>query len=319
MKNTIKSIATQAINTPARAILSIVFMVFSAILLNTHAMAQDGDAGQIRHVMMAQFDKPTDRLSVDAIVVKGDFAVAGWIQSGRGGRAVLVKEKGKWVINVCGGDGLKSAEALAQTGMPAATAQALAKDLAAVEAKLSPDMLKKFAMFDGIVKVGAGHGAQAGHAAPAAHAGHAAPAVSKSIDVKNAWIRTTVQGQKGTGAFMTITSKDGAKLVGGSSPVAGVTEIHEMKMDGDIMRMRAIPGGLDLPAGKAVELKPGSYHVMLLDLKTALPKDTTVPVTLMFKDAKGVESKVELTSRGYDSTGGALCLQISTNISLRKF
>ena len=308
MKNTIKSIAAQAINTPARAVFSIIFMVFSAILLNTHAMAQDGDAGQIRHVMMAQFDKPTDRLSVDAIVVKGDFAVAGWIQSGRGGRAVLVKEKGKWVINVCGGDGLKSAEALAQTGMPAATAQALAKDLAAVEAKLSPDMLKKFAMFDGIVKVGAGHGAQAGHAAPAAHAGHAAPVVSKSIDVKNAWIRTTVQGQKGTGAFMTIVSKDGAKLVGGSSPAAGVTEIHEMKMDGDIMRMRAVPGGLDLPAGKAVELKPGSYHVMLLDLKTALPKDTTVPVTLMFKDAKGVESKVELTVPVATTTPGGAAM-----------
>ena len=286
MKNTTKFIAAKAINTLARVIFSIIFMVFSAFLINTSALAQEGDAGQIRHAMMAVFDKPTDRLSVDPIVVKGDFAVAGWIQSGRGGRAVLAKEKGKWVIYVCGGDGIKSAEALAQTGMPAATAQVLAKDLAAVEAKLSPDMLKKFAMFDGIVKVDAGHGA---------HAGHAAPAANKSIDVKNAWIRTTVPGQKGTGAFMTITAKEGAKLVGGSSPVAGVTEIHEMKMEGDIMRMRALAGGLDLPAGKAVELKPGSYHVMLLDLKTALPKDATVPVTLFFKDAKGMESKVELS------------------------
>jgi periplasmic copper chaperone A len=289
MKNTIKFIANKAINTPARVIFGIIFMALAALFFGANALAQEGDAGQIRHAMMAVFDKPTDRLSVDPIVVKGDFAVAGWIQSGRGGRAVLVKEKGKWVINVCGGDGLKSAEALAQTGMPMATAQALAKDLAAVEAKLSPDMLKKFAMFDGIVKVGADHGAQAGHAA------HATSTASKSIDVKNAWIRTTVQGQKGTGAFMTITAKDAAKLVGGSSPVAGVTEIHEMKMEGDIMRMRAISGGLDLPAGKAVELKPGSYHIMLLDLKVALPKDTTVPVTLMFKDAKGVESKVEIT------------------------
>jgi copper(I)-binding protein len=131
------------------------------------------------------------------------------------------------------------------------------------------------------------------------------------VTVKDAWIRTTVPGQKGTGAFMTIVSKDGAKLLGGSSPVAGVTEIHEMKMDGDIMRMRAVQGGLDLPAGKTVELKPGSYHLMLLDLKTALPKDTTVPVTLLFKDAKGVESKVELTvpvatlSPGAKSAGGA--------------
>jgi copper(I)-binding protein len=117
---------------------------------------------------------------------------------------------------------------------------------------------------------------------------------AQAVQVKDAWVRTSVQGQKATGAFMTITAKDGAKLVGGSSPAAGVTEIHEMKMDGDIMRMRAVAGGLDLPAGKVVELKPGGYHVMLMDLKAALPKDSTVPLTLVFKDAKGVESKVEL-------------------------
>lgn len=67
-----------------------------------------------------------------------------------------------------------------------------------------------------------------------------------------------------------------------------------MKMDGDVMKMRAVEGGLELPAGKTVELKPGGYHVMLMDLKAALPKDSTIPLTLVFKDAKGVESKVEL-------------------------
>ena len=117
---------------------------------------------------------------------------------------------------------------------------------------------------------------------------------AQAVQVKDAWVRTSVQGQKATGAFMTITAKDGAKLVGGSSPAAGVTEIHEMKMDGDVMKMRAVAGGLDLPAGKAVELKPGGYHVMLMDLKAALPKDSTVPLTLVFKDAKGMESKLEL-------------------------
>lgn len=119
-------------------------------------------------------------------------------------------------------------------------------------------------------------------------------AQNNSVEIKDAWVRTSVQGQKATGAFMTITAREGAKLVGASSPVAGVAEVHEMKMEGDIMRMRAVAGGLDLPAGKAVELKPGGYHVMLMDLKAALPKDTTVPLTLVFKDAKGVESKVEL-------------------------
>jgi copper(I)-binding protein len=117
---------------------------------------------------------------------------------------------------------------------------------------------------------------------------------AQTVDVKDAWIRTAVAGQKATGAFMKITAKDGAKLVAAFSPAAGVTEVHEMKMEGDIMRMRAVQGGLDLPAGKTVELKPGGYHVMLMDLKTALPKDSTVPMTLTFKDASGTESKVEL-------------------------
>lgn len=114
------------------------------------------------------------------------------------------------------------------------------------------------------------------------------------VDVQGAWARATVPGQKATGAFMTLTAKDGAKLMGVESPVAGVAEVHEMKMDGDIMRMRAVAGGLELPAGKAVELKPGGYHVMLMDLKAPVAKDTTIPLTLVFKDAKGVESKVEL-------------------------
>ncbi|MDI1269571.1 MAG: copper chaperone PCu(A)C [Polaromonas sp.] len=116
---------------------------------------------------------------------------------------------------------------------------------------------------------------------------------AQTVEVKDAWVRAAVPGQSGTGAFMNITAKDGAKLVGASSPVAGVTEVHEMKMDNDIMRMRAIPA-LDLPAGKTVALKPGGYHVMLMELKQALPPGGTVPLTLILRDAKGQESKVEL-------------------------
>ena len=114
-----------------------------------------------------------------------------------------------------------------------------------------------------------------------------------AITIKDAWVRTAVPGQKGTGAFMKITAKEGTRLVGASTPVAGVTEVHEMKMEGDVMKMRAVPV-LELPAGKTVELKPGGLHVMLMDLKATLPKDSTVPLTLLFKDAKGVESRVEL-------------------------
>ncbi|WP_353139887.1 copper chaperone PCu(A)C [Limnohabitans sp.] len=122
----------------------------------------------------------------------------------------------------------------------------------------------------------------------------AVSAFAQNVTVTDAWARATVQGQKATGAFMKITAKDNAKLVGVSSPVAGVAEIHEMKMEKDIMKMAALPNGLDLPAGKAVELKPGGYHLMLMDLKAPLAKDTTVPVTLTFQDAKGVKSNVEL-------------------------
>jgi len=117
---------------------------------------------------------------------------------------------------------------------------------------------------------------------------------AQTVEVKDAWVRTTVPGQRATGAFMKITAKEGSKLVSATSPAAGVAEVHEMKMEGDVMKMRAVQGGLDLPAGKTVELKPGGFHIMLMDLNAALPKDSTVPLTLVFKDAKGVESKVDL-------------------------
>ncbi len=119
-------------------------------------------------------------------------------------------------------------------------------------------------------------------------------ASAQSIEVKDAWARATVAGQKATGAFMKLTAKNDTQLVGVSSAVAGVSEVHEMKMDAGVMKMRAVEGGLSLPAGKTVELKPGGYHVMLMDLKSPLPKDTTVVITLIFKDAKGVESKLDV-------------------------
>ena len=117
---------------------------------------------------------------------------------------------------------------------------------------------------------------------------------AQNVDVKDAWVRTSVQGQKATGAFMQLTAKEGSTLVGVATPVAGVAEVHEMKMDGDVMRMRALPNGLALPAGKTVALTPGGYHVMLMDLKATLPKDSTIPLTLTFKNAKGEQSQVEL-------------------------
>ena len=104
-----------------------------------------------------------------------------------------------------------------------------------------------------------------------------------------------VPGQKGAGIFMTLTSSVDSRLMSAASPVAAFGQVHEMRMEGDVMKMHAMKDGLEIPAGKTIELKPGSYHVMLMDLKTPLLKDTTIPVTLLFVDAKGVESKSELT------------------------
>ena len=119
-------------------------------------------------------------------------------------------------------------------------------------------------------------------------------AFAQNVTVTDAWVRATVPGQKASGAFMKITANANTKLIGVSSPVAGVAEIHEMKMDKDVMHMAALPNGLDLPAGKAVELKPGGFHVMLMDIKAPLTKDSTIPMTLTLQDAKGVKSTVAL-------------------------
>jgi copper(I)-binding protein len=116
---------------------------------------------------------------------------------------------------------------------------------------------------------------------------------AQTVDVQEAWARATVQGQKASGAFMKLTAKEGTRLVGVVSPVAGVAEVHEMKMEGDVMKMRAVTG-LDLPAGQTVELTPGGYHVMLMDLKAALRANQSIPVTLLFKNAQGKESRQEL-------------------------
>ncbi len=124
--------------------------------------------------------------------------------------------------------------------------------------------------------------------------GIATSASAQTVTIKNAWVRVSVPGQNATGAFMSISSTETTRLIGVATPVAGVAEVHEMKMDGGVMRMRAVEGGLEIPAGKTVELKSGGYHLMLMDLKAALPKASTVPMTLVFQDSKGVESRLEL-------------------------
>ena len=117
-----------------------------------------------------------------------------------------------------------------------------------------------------------------------------APAAS-AVKVEQGWVRPTVPGQQGTGGYMKLTASESRRLVSASSPLAGVAEIHEMKVEGDVMKMRAVPA-LELPAGRTVELKPGGLHLMLMDLKQPLPVGSSVPLILVLKDGRGVESRV---------------------------
>ena len=120
-----------------------------------------------------------------------------------------------------------------------------------------------------------------------------AAAWAQTVKIDEPWVRGTVAQQKATGAFMRLTAPEPMRLVAGESPVAGVVEIHEMAMDGDVMRMRAI-AGLALPAGRPVELKPGGYHVMLMDLKGQVKEGDQVPLTLVVQTRDGQRQTLEL-------------------------
>jgi copper(I)-binding protein len=107
----------------------------------------------------------------------------------------------------------------------------------------------------------------------------AAAAAHAQVEARAAWVRGTVQGQTTAGAYMELTSGQGASLLAAESPAARSAEIHEMRMEGNVMRMRTVPR-LELPPGKTVELKPGGYHMMLVDLKRPLKKGDLVPIRL---------------------------------------
>jgi copper(I)-binding protein len=113
------------------------------------------------------------------------------------------------------------------------------------------------------------------------------------VAVMDPWVRGTVPAQKATGAFMQLKSATDVAVVGVASPVAGVAEIHEMKMDGSVMRMSALRK-LDLPADRVVDLKPGGYHLMLMDLKRPLKEGERVPMTLTLEDRSGKRFTVDV-------------------------
>lgn len=121
----------------------------------------------------------------------------------------------------------------------------------------------------------------------------AAAVQAQSLKAGNPWVRATVAQQKATGAFMQLSSSQPGRIVEVRSPVAGVAEIHEMKMEGSVMKMRALPA-LELAAGQTVELKPGGYHIMLMDLKAPLKAGDEVPLSLVFEARDGKRETLEL-------------------------
>ena len=120
----------------------------------------------------------------------------------------------------------------------------------------------------------------------------ALPAAAQ-VSITEAWVRGTVTGQKSTGAFMQIKSPADTALVAVSSPAAKITEVHSMKMEGGVMKMNAVDK-LAVPAGQAVELKPGGYHVMLLDLIAPLKEGESVPLKLTFEDKAGKKETLDV-------------------------
>lgn len=127
------------------------------------------------------------------------------------------------------------------------------------------------------------------------------------VSVKDAWVRATVPQQKATGAFLQIQSSTDVRLVEVQTMAAGIAEIHEMKMDNNVMKMRSLEY-LDLPAGKLVEFKPGSFHLMLMDLKAQIKPGDAITLTLIVesKDKKRETIEVKAKARALNSADGKM-------------
>ena len=128
---------------------------------------------------------------------------------------------------------------------------------------------------------------------------------SGAISIEKPFSRATPGGSKVGAGYMTITNNGNAadRLVSASSPAAGKVEIHEMTMQGGVMKMREIPGGLPIEAGKTTSLAPGGYHLMLMELKAPLKKGDKVPVTLTFEKAGKVDVTLDVQAIGGQPSG----------------
>ncbi|MDA8129534.1 MAG: copper chaperone PCu(A)C [Betaproteobacteria bacterium] len=131
-------------------------------------------------------------------------------------------------------------------------------------------------------------------------------AAAANVSVTDAWARANMPGQPVSGAYMRIQSDADARLVGVSSSVVPRVEVHEMNMDGGVMRMREVKS-LDLPKGKTVSLEPGGYHIMLMNLKKPIAAGDVIPLALTVESGgKRQTVEVKAVARAMDMSGGAM-------------
>jgi copper(I)-binding protein len=125
------------------------------------------------------------------------------------------------------------------------------------------------------------------------------------VQVADALCRPTPVGRQATGCYLTLTAPSDDRLVSVSSPAAGRVEIHESRMESNMMMMRELKEGMTLPAGEVVELKPGGNHIMLLAVSEPLKAGDTVALTLTFASAPPVEIAATVGQPALTDTGHA--------------
>ena len=128
-----------------------------------------------------------------------------------------------------------------------------------------------------------------------------------NLVIDSPWIRATPGGAKVAGGYMTISNQGAApdRLIGGSFPRASRFEVHEMRMDGNMMRMRPLPKGLEIKPKQAVKLAPGGYHLMFMGLKQPLKQGEKIKGQLVFEKAGTVDIEYVVEAIGAQSSGQA--------------
>lgn len=149
-----ESMLHQSVTLPSKALALLVWMALAGAIQSAFA---GGDDAAIRALLLRTWDKPDIRLFVDPIVVEADYAIAGWTQGERGGRALLRKNGEQWAVVLCSGEPLKHASVLIEAGVPAEAADRLAREVNNAERRMPPEQVALFATFEGVMRMDEAH------------------------------------------------------------------------------------------------------------------------------------------------------------------